>query len=92
MTVKELIIKLLEEPMDTEVQLTIDAPHQDEHGQCEGYVFDIDSVTHEFGECMIKFTDWREKKPTCKFRSQKNREFCAFHSDCDEACDGVTEG
>lgn len=60
MTVKELIIKLLEEPMDTRVQLSIDAPHQDEHGQCEGYVFDIDSVVHDYGECMIKFTDWRE--------------------------------
>lgn len=62
MTVKGLIIKLLEENMDTEVRLTIDDPHQDEHGDCSGYVFDIDSVTHEFGMCMIKFTDWRESK------------------------------
>lgn len=61
MTVKELIIKLLEEDMDTEVRLSIDEPHQDEHGDCEGYVFDIDSVSHEFGGCMIKFTDWRKK-------------------------------
>lgn len=59
MTVKELIIKLLEENMNTEVRLTIDDPHQDEHGDCSGYVFGIDSVSHEFGMCMIKFTDWR---------------------------------
>lgn len=101
MTVKDLIIKLLEESMKTEVQLTIDDPHQDEHGDCSGYVFDIDSVSHEFGMCMIKFTDWREKKKIldeaidgpgkggktinrCKFRSQKNCDFCAFHSECDE--------
>lgn len=81
MTVKELIIKLLEEPMNSEVRLTIDDPHQDEHGDCSGYVFDIDSVSHEFGRCMIKFTDWRSR--TCKFRSPTNCNFCAFHSDCD---------
>lgn len=62
MTVKELIIKLLEEDMDTLVELSIDEPHQSEHGKCEGYVFDIDSVDHEFGVCMIKFTDYRSDK------------------------------
>lgn len=62
MTVKELIYKLLEEDMNAEVQLSIDEPHQDEHGKVQGYVFDIDSVSHEFGGCMIKFTDWRKKK------------------------------
>ena len=63
MTVKELIIKLLDEDMNATVQLSIDVPHQSEHGDCEGYVFDIDSVSHEFGECLIKFTDWRKAKP-----------------------------
>ena len=62
MTVKELIIKLLEEDMDTEVQLTIDEVHYDEHGRCEGYVFDIASVVHEYGGCMIKFNDWTREK------------------------------
>ena len=33
-----------------------------------------------------------KKRQRCKFRSMKNCEFCAFHSDCDEACDGVKEG
>lgn len=63
MTVKELIHRLLEEDMNTIVQLSIDDPHHDDimHGECKGYVFDIDSVSHEFGECMIKFTDWRKK-------------------------------
>lgn len=61
MTVKELIYKLLEEDMNAEVQLSIDDPHNDVHGRCEGYVFDIDSVEHEYGGCMIKFTDWRKK-------------------------------
>ena len=70
-------VKLLEEDMDTEVRLSIDDPHQDEHGDCEGYIFDIDSVSHEFGECMIKFTDWREK----------NKSNCC--SECQEfSCDG----
>ena len=64
MTVKELICRLLEEDMNNEVQLSIDDPHYDEHGRCEGYVFDIDSVSHEYGGCMIKFTDWRKKNET----------------------------
>ena len=67
MTVKELIIKLLEEDMDTIVQLSIDEPHQSEHGKCEGYVFDIDSIEYEYGAVMIKFTDHRsDKKQVCE--------------------------
>ena len=60
MTVKELITELLNENMDNEVQLSIDKVHYNEHGRCEGYTFDIDSVVHEYGGCVIKFTDWRE--------------------------------
>ena len=75
MTVKELIIKLLEEDMNAVVQLSIDEPHHDKHGECKGYVFDINSVSHEFGGCMIKFTDWREKnKRTCSSKKTKKKD------------------
>lgn len=57
MTVKELIIKLLEENMDAKVLVSIDKVHYNEHGRCEGYAFNIDSVNYEYGACMIKFKD-----------------------------------
>lgn len=57
MTVKELIIKLLEENMDAKVLVSIDKVHYNEHGRCEGYSFNIDSVNYEYGACMIKFKD-----------------------------------
>jgi hypothetical protein len=57
MTVKELIIKLLEEDMDAEVLVSIDKVHYNKHGRCEGYSFNIDSVNYEYGACMIKFKD-----------------------------------
>lgn len=67
MTVKELIIKLLDYKMDSEVSLSIDEPHQDEHGKIEGYVFDIDSIEYEYGAVMIKFNDYRsDKKQVCE--------------------------
>lgn len=58
MTVKELITKLLDRPMDDEVLLCYDKEHIDSHGEfCNGYVFHIDDVM-----CSeIMFTDWRDK-------------------------------
>lgn len=45
MTVKELINKLLDEPMDKEVLLSYRKEFIDERGnKCSGYVFDIDTV------------------------------------------------
>ena len=58
MTVKELINKLLDEPMDKEVLLVYEKEHIDEYGEkCSGYSFNIDDVRK--GEIM--FTDWRDK-------------------------------
>lgn len=58
MTVKELINKLLDEPMDNEVSLCYEKEHLDEYGEkCSGYTFNIDDVRN--GE--IIFTDWRDK-------------------------------
>mgnify|MGYP003295481430 CR=1 FL=1 len=58
MTVRELINKLLDRPMDDEVLLCYDKEHIDEHGEkCSGYVFHIDDVK----ESDIMFTDWRDK-------------------------------
>lgn len=59
MTVKELINKLLEAPMDNEVYLCYDKEHVDEYGEkCSGYCFNIDDVMKN-GD--IVFTDWRDK-------------------------------
>lgn len=58
MTVRELITKLLDEPMDNEVSLLYEKEHIDERGEkCTGYWFSIDDVRN--GE--IIFTDWRDK-------------------------------
>lgn len=59
MTVRELINKLLDRPMDDEVLLYYDKEHIDERGEkCSGYVFHIDDVK----KSDIMFTDWRDKK------------------------------
>ena len=58
MTVRELINKLLDEPMDNEVLLHYGKEHIDELGEkCNGYCFDIDGVKNG----RIMFTDWRDK-------------------------------
>lgn len=57
MTVRELINKLLDRPMDDDVQLYYDKGHIDEYDEhCRGYLFDIDDVKGS----EIIFTDWRE--------------------------------
>lgn len=48
MTVKELISKLLEMPMNAEVSIYDPTPHEDEHGICNGYCFDIDEVKQDY--------------------------------------------
>ena len=59
MTVRELINKLLDLPMDREVLLCGKKEFVDERGEkCNGYIFPIDDVIN--GEIM--FTDWRDKK------------------------------
>ena len=58
MTVRELINKLLDEPMDREVLLYYEKEHIDEFGVSSGYTFHVDDVRN--GEIM--FTDWRDKK------------------------------
>ena len=58
MTVRELINKLLDRPMDEEVMLCYPKKHQDGFGgTCSGYGFHIDDVE---GSDII-FTDWRDK-------------------------------
>lgn len=58
MTVKELITKLLDSPMNEEVLLCYDKEHIDEFGEkCGGYGFNIDDVQGS----KIMFTDWRDR-------------------------------
>lgn len=59
MTVKDLIIKLLDKPMDAEVQLQTDSDKED----VSGVLFDIDSVERWTTKyVMISFTDWRKER------------------------------
>ena len=58
MTVKELINRLLDRPMNEEVLLCYNKKHIDEYGNfCTAYVFNIDYVQGS----EIMFTDWRDK-------------------------------
>ena len=61
MTVKDLISKLLEMPMDAEVFISDPTPHEDEHGICDGYYFDIDYIKQISNIVELRFTDWRNK-------------------------------
>lgn len=59
MTVRELINKLLDRPMDDEVMLCYYKEHIDKYGEkCSGYCFGIDDVK----KSEIIFTDWRDKE------------------------------
>lgn len=63
MTVKELIIALLAEPMDAEVKLCYPKKYTDELGNSlSGILFDIDYVNHWNEMAMINFTDYRDKE------------------------------
>lgn len=59
MKVKELITKLLDEPMNADVRLYIEEEHVEGDVVCGGYLFDIDAVEHGTVSCRIRFTDWR---------------------------------
>lgn len=61
MTVKDLISKLLEMPMDAEVFISDPTPHEDAHGICNGYYFGVDSVKQNSNIVEIEFTDWRNE-------------------------------
>lgn len=61
MTVKELITRLLDENMDSEILLqTHDAKIENEK-EVSGVIFHVDDVEH-FNEAMVllNFVDWRE--------------------------------
>lgn len=67
MTVKNLITRLLDEPMDAEIMLQTDydkqmeSYHNNVRSVTRGVVFDIDSIEHwASNHIMINFTDWRE--------------------------------
>ena len=51
MTVKELITRLLDEPMDAEVKL-----------ETSNNLFEITNVTQWASLALIQFKDWRDKK------------------------------
>ena len=63
MTVKELIIHLLDEDMNQEVKLEYPKKHIDRYDvECSGYMFDIDKISHFGNMLTIEFTDWRDEK------------------------------
>ena len=67
MKVKELIMRLLDEPMDAEIKLCTDYDkrkveyYDDLKVVTSGVVFGIDEVKHSAKDLVyINFTDWRE--------------------------------
>ena len=67
MTVKDLITRLLDDPMEAEILLQTDydkpveAYSNNVRSVTRGVVFDIDSVEHwANNRILINFTDWRE--------------------------------
>ncbi len=66
MKVKELIIRLLDKPMNAEVMLCTDYDKEEveTHGGVRvvnsGVVFGIDKITSTKNWVYINFTDWRE--------------------------------
>ena len=62
MTVKELIVELLKEPMDSEVCVSDDTKHQTSDGKVvDGYVYDIEDVTEfDSGIVCINIHNWRD--------------------------------
>lgn len=67
MKVKELIVRLLDEPMDAEIRLCTDYDKEEvkDYGNVKlvnsGVIFAIDEIEHWADNCInINFTDWRE--------------------------------
>ena len=62
MTVKELIMALLEMPMNNVVKLNIEKEHIDAYGEkSSGWLFDIDEIEKYTYLTYITFTDWRSE-------------------------------
>lgn len=65
MTIRELIIELMNGNLNREVHLCIpqDATESDSKtgvtSRITGVIFDIDNVEHHSGICYLNFTDWR---------------------------------
>ena len=70
MKVKELIVRLLDEPMDAEIRLCTDYDKEEvveTHGCVSvvnrGVIFRIDEIEHWTNDCInINFTDWRKNE------------------------------
>lgn len=61
MTVRELITKLLDEEMNTEVRIALDDKHITKNGhEVSGYLFDIEQVRHWSGSAELVFVDYRK--------------------------------
>ena len=68
MTVKDLITRLLDEPMNAEILLQtyynnpVESYHNNVRSVTRGVFFDIDSIEHWASNCiLINFTDWRKE-------------------------------
>lgn len=69
MTVKELITRLLEEPMSANICIQEPTKTESEHGIISGVLFRIDNIEHCGGCVYLNFTDWRkdnDKNRICK--------------------------
>lgn len=66
MLVKELIVRLLDEPMNAEIRLCTDYDKEEveDYGDVRvvncGVMFRIDEIEHWNNGVCINFTDWRE--------------------------------
>ena len=67
MKVKELITRLLDEPMDAEVCLQDPTEHINNGTMCKGYIFDITYIEPwSKHRICINFKDWRKPLVRCK--------------------------
>ena len=61
MKVKDLITRLLDEPMEAEVCLQDPTEHKSNGTMCSGYIFDITCIEHWSNRRIyINFKDWRK--------------------------------
>ena len=79
MTVKDLITRLLDEPMNAEILLQtyynnpVESYHNNVRSVTRGVFFDIDSIEHWASNCiLINFTDWRKETQDGYDRSDKH--------------------
>lgn len=64
MKVKELITRLLDEPMDAEVCLQDPTEHMSNGTMCNGYLFNITDIEPwSKHRICINFKDWRTEEP-----------------------------